>query len=120
MMKKLLFSFSTVALASAFAASSYSVTLFDEGVLDGKSLAPGQYKMQVNDESVVLKHNKDVTEVPAKTELTDKKFSTTSVLYNDQHQVTGIEIGGTNKKIVFGHASAQKGGHSPSVDSVIK
>ena len=120
MIKNLLFSFTTVALASAFAASSYSVTLFDESILDGKSLKPGQYKMQVNDDSVVLKHNKDVTEVPAKTERADKKFSTTSVLYNDQHQVTGILIGGTNKRIVFGNTQAHKGGHSSPVKSVIK
>ena len=120
MTKKLLFSFGTVAVASAFAASSYSVTLFDESVLDGKSLTPGQYKMQVNDDGIVLKHNKDVTKVPAKTEFADKKFSSTSVLYNDQHQMTGIQIGGTNKKIVFGNASAQKRGRSSSVNSVIK
>jgi hypothetical protein len=118
MMKKLLFSFTTVALASAFAASSYSVTLFDESTLDGKSLKPGEYKMQVNDGSVVLKHNKEVTEAPAKTELADKKFSTTSVLYNDRHEVTGILIGGTNKKIVFGNTQAQKSGHATQVKSV--
>jgi hypothetical protein len=120
MMKKLLFSFGTVALVSAFAASSYSVTLFEESTLDGKSLKPGQYKVQVNDASVVLKHNKEITEVPATTELANKKFSITSVLYNDQHEVTGIQLGGTNKKIVFGSAAAQKGGHSSAVKSVIK
>lgn len=118
MIKKLLFSLTTVALASAFAASSYSVTLFDEGTLDGKSLKPGQYKLQVNDENVVLKHGKEVIEAPAKTELADKKFSTTSVLYNDQHQMQGICIGGTNKKIVFGNQQAHKGGRPSPVKSV--
>lgn len=120
MMKKLLFSFTTVAMASAFAASSYSVTLFDESTVNGKMLKPGQYKMQVNDNNVVLKHNKDVTEAPARTELAEKKFSTTKVLYNDQHEVTGILIGGTNKRIIFENVEARKGGHPAPVKSVIK
>ncbi len=110
MVKNLLFTFSTVALASAFAASSYTVTLFDESVIDGKALKPGQYKLEVTDNGVVLKHNKDVTEVSGKTQVGSRKYGTTAVRYNDKHEVEEIYLGGTNKKIVFGGAQTTANG----------
>jgi hypothetical protein len=101
MLKKLFVSFSTVAVMVASAAT-YNVTLFQNATLDGKSLSAGEYKIQINDNNVVLKHDKDVTEVAARTETADKKFAQTVVRFNAKSEVTEICIGGTNKKIVFG------------------
>ena len=119
MTKKLLFSFGTVAVASAFAASSYSVTLFDESVLDGKSLTPGQYKMQVNDDGVVRGMSKDVTKGACENRISRGQEISTSVL-NDQHQMTDSIGRGTNKENRFRNTSTQKGRRSSSVNSVIK
>jgi hypothetical protein len=101
MLKKLIVSFSTVAVMVASAAS-YNVTLFQNATLDGKNLRAGDYKIELKDNNVVLKHDKDVTEVAARTETADKKFSQTVVRFNSKDEVTEICIGGTNKKIVFG------------------
>jgi hypothetical protein len=110
MMKKLLLCLPTVALVSAFAASSYRVTLFDESTVAGKTLKPGDYKLEVNDGGIVLKRDKDVTEAAAKTETADKKYKATTIRYDDKHQIREICIGGTNKKLVLtGDQSQAKG-----------
>lgn len=100
MLKKLIVSFSTVAVMVASAAT-YNVTLFQNATLDGKSLHAGDYRLEIKDNNVVFKHNKDVTEVAARTETTDRKFAQTIVRFNSKDEVTEICIGGTNKKIVF-------------------
>jgi len=105
-MKRLSACFLTLGLASAFAASSSHVTLFSHSSADGKSLQPGEYKVEVKEASVVLKHHKYVVELPGKVETTEKKFRTSTVRYNDQNQIQEIWLGGTNKKIVFAGTSA--------------
>jgi hypothetical protein len=106
MMKRLLFSFSTVAVGVAFAVSSYHLTLFDQSSLAGKSLKAGDYKLELNGNSVALKQGKATAEAPARIETAGKKFSSTMVRYNDQREIQEICIGGTNKKVVIGGASA--------------
>ena len=101
MLKKFLFCFSTLALATTFAASTYKVTLFGVSTFNGKTLSPGDYKMRLIDGGVVLKNGKDLTEAPAKTEMSDTKYSSTRVRYNDKHEVEEICIGGTKTKVVF-------------------
>jgi len=100
MLKKLLVVFSTVAVMAASAAT-YKVTLFQNATVDGKNLKAGEYKVDIKDSNVVLKRDRDVTEVAARTETADKKFSQTVVRFNAKNEVTEICIGGTNKKIVF-------------------
>jgi len=102
MLKKLIVAFSTVAVMVASAATTYNVTLFQNATLDGKNLRAGDYKIEIRDNNVVLKHDKDVTEVAARTETADRKFAQTVVRYNSKDEVTEICIGGTNKKLVFG------------------
>ena len=94
MFKKLILSFTTVALAVASAAT-YNVTLYQDSKLNGKTLKPGEYRLEVKDNAVILKSNKDTTEAAARTETNAKKFSGTSVLYNDKDEVTcGIHVRG--------------------------
>lgn len=100
MLKKLIVVFCTVAVMAASAAT-YKVTLFQNATVDGKSLKAGDYKVEVRDNNVVLKHDKDVTEVAARTETADKKFPQTLVRFNAKSEVTEICIGGTTTKIVF-------------------
>ena len=111
MLNRMLFGFLTIAVASAFAASSYTLTLFDESVLNGKTLEPGLYKLQLNDNHFVLKHKKDATDVPGKIETVSRKYPNTAVRYNDKHELQEIYLGGTTKKIVIqGETGTPAGG----------
>jgi hypothetical protein len=108
MLKKLILSFTTVALMVASAAT-YNVTLFQDSKVNGKSLKPGEYRLEVKDNAVVLKNKKDVTEAAARTETSAKKFSDTSVLYNNKDEVTEIRLGGTTTKIILTPDTAKGG-----------
>ncbi len=108
MLKKLILSFTTVALMVASAAT-YNVTLFQDSKVNGKSLKPGDYRLEVKDNAVVLKNKKDVTEAAARTETSAKKFSDTSVLYNNKDEVTEIRLGGTTTKIILTPDTAKGG-----------
>jgi hypothetical protein len=100
MLNKLIVSFSTVAVMVASAAT-YNVTLFQDATLAGKGLHAGDYRIEIKGNNVALKHNRDVTEVAARTETADKNFAQTVVRFNSKDEVTEICIGGTNKRLVF-------------------
>jgi hypothetical protein len=110
MFKKLILSFTTVALAVASAAT-YNVTLYQDSKLNGKTLKPGEYRLEVKDNAVILKSNKDTTEAAARTETNAKKFSGTSVLYNDKDEVTEIRLGGTTTKVILTTDNNARGGN---------
>ena len=54
MFKNLILSFTTVALVVASAAT-YNVTLYQDSKLNGKTLKPGEYRLEVKDNAVILK-----------------------------------------------------------------
>jgi hypothetical protein len=107
MVKKLMLSLPTLALASAFAASSYHVKFFDESSVAGKTIKPGDYKLELTESGITLKHDKDVTAAPARVETAPKKFNNTTVRVNEKHEVQEIHLGGTNKKIVLTQEQSQ-------------
>jgi hypothetical protein len=103
-MKKLLFSFATIALAAASAASSYKITLFQPSIVNGTELKPGEYKVEVTDNKAVIKRGKTSIEAPVRTETADTKFSSTSVRYKNgdgKYRLEEIHLGGTNTKLIF-------------------
>lgn len=103
-MKKILFGFSTLALAIASAAGTYKVTLFQPSMINGTEVKPGDYKIELKENKAVLKGGKNTVEADVKVENTNEKFSTTSVRYNNidgKMKVQEIRLGGTNSKIVF-------------------
>ncbi len=110
MFTKLILSFMTVALVVASAAT-YKVTLYQDSKLNGKTLKPGEYRLEVKDNAVILKNNKDTTEAAARTETNAKKFSGTSVLYNDKDEVTEIRLGGTTTKVILSTDNNTRGGN---------
>jgi hypothetical protein len=102
-MKKILFGFTTLALAIASAAS-YRVTLFQPSMIAGTELKPGDYKIEVKDNKAVVKGRKNVVEADVKMETSNEKFNSTSVRYTNtdgKMKVQEIRLGGTNSKIVF-------------------
>jgi hypothetical protein len=103
-MKKLIFGFTTIALAIASAAASYKVTLFQPSIIAGTELKPGQYKIEVDDNKAVVKSGKTVVEADVKVETADEKYPATSVRYanaDGKFKVQEIHLGGTNTKLVF-------------------
>ncbi len=103
MFKKLMMAFAVLALAVA-SAETYRVTLFQPSVVKGTELKPGEYKINVADQKVVIANGKDTVEVPVKVETTDQKFSSTTVRYaqdGGKYTIAEIRIGGTRTKLLF-------------------
>lgn len=101
-MKRMLLVFLTLALAVA-SAKTWQVTLFEHSIIGGAELKPGDYKMEVKDNKVILKNRGQSAEAPVKVENTDVKFPGTSVRYNNgdgKYRITEIRIGGTTTKLV--------------------
>ncbi len=100
MVHKILIAFSTLALAIASAAPSYSIKLFDPATLNGTQLKPGEYRLEVKDNKAVLKLGKQVVEAPVTVENTPSKIGTTSVK-SVNGQIQEIRLGGTTTKLIF-------------------
>lgn len=102
-MKKLFVLFAaTVALAVA--AQTHRVTLFQESMINGATLKPGDYKMTLNANKVVIEKGKDRVEAQVSVETADTKFGATSVRYQNgdgKYRVQEIRLGGTKTKLVF-------------------
>jgi len=104
MLKQILILFAIAALSVASAAT-YSVTLIEPVVVNGKSLKTGDYQLDVKEKSVVfLKGKKEVAEVPAKIESTNTKYDRSQVLYNEdkgKFSIKQIELGGTTTRVTL-------------------
>jgi hypothetical protein len=98
--KKLLFAFSSVALALASAAASFTVQIYSPTKLNGADLKPGEYKLELKNDMAVFKQGKQTMEAPVKVETESEKYGATSVKYANG-VIAEIRLGGTNKKLVF-------------------
>lgn len=111
-MNKLMITFITLALAvaSAAAGSSYRVTLYQAAQVNGTSLKPGDYKVEVTDGTVTFKQGKVTAEAKASLqEAPTKVLSTTVDVDGDTNQVKEIRLAGTNKVIVLEKSGAAQG-----------
>lgn len=100
---KLLIALSVFGLAVA-SAKSYSVTLSEPALLGTTQLAPGDYKVEVNDQKAVITSGKIRTECPVKVESADNKYNSTAVRFSNgdgKMHIQEIHIGGTKTKLVF-------------------
>ncbi len=103
MYKKLVAGFALIsALAIASAANSYRVDLYQATVVNGTTFKPGECKVEVKDNHVVLKQGKTSAEASVKVESAKDKFPSTSVGYADGNHIQEIRLGGTTTKLVFG------------------
>ncbi|MCC7234054.1 MAG: hypothetical protein IT163_02045 [Bryobacterales bacterium] len=103
-MKKLLVFLTAAAMSIAAAAESYKVTLFQESVISGTTLKPGDYKVMVDGNTATIAAGKHKVEAPVTVENADSKFSATSVRYqtaDGKYRVKEIRLGGTSTKLVF-------------------
>ena len=103
-MKKLMVFLTAAAMSIAAAAESYKVTLFQESIVNGSTLKPGDYKVVVAGDKATITLGKNKVEAPVKVETADSKFSATSVRYQNgdgKYRVKEIRLGGTTTKLVF-------------------
>lgn len=99
-MKKLLFAFSGIALVIASAAGNFTVQIYSPAKLNGAELKPGEYKVELKNDTAVFWQGKKSMEAPVKVETGSARYGTTSVKF-DNGAIQEIRVGGTNKKLVF-------------------
>ena len=111
MVKKLFVVFAILVLAAmAFAGTipvakaSFRITLMQPSVVNGTSLKPGDYKLNVGAGKITLVQGKVSVEAPAKIETVESKFDSTAIRYKEEggkQSVAEIRLGGSKTKIVL-------------------
>jgi hypothetical protein len=110
MLNKYVLGFLTVGvMAASAAAGTYKVQIFQDSVIDGKQVKAGNYKIEMENNTAVLKQGKQAVELPARAETAPNKFSTTEIRYTNSNNLQEICIGGTATRIVF--SGANSGSH---------
>jgi hypothetical protein len=103
MIKRLAVVFAIVALGVA-AAETYEVTLFQPTVVQGKELKPGQYKLDLKNNVLLIADGKNSVETTVKVETSNQKFSTTTIRYataDGKFTIQEIRLGGTRTRLVI-------------------
>ena len=103
-MKTILLLFATMCLAVATAAENHKLNLFYPSLVGETELQPGNCRLTVNDNQVVIKQGRKKVEASVKVETVDEKFKSTTVRYNNgdgKYRISEIRLGGTNTKLVF-------------------
>ena len=95
----------TLALGvAAFAGTTHKVTFFQASWMDGKELAPGDYKITIENDKATLSNGSVKVQAPVQVESADQKFASTSVRYQNgdgKYRVREIRVGGTKTRLVF-------------------
>jgi hypothetical protein len=102
----------TVAAALANAAT-FKLDLADKSVVNGQELAPGEYKVSYNDQSVTLSKGKQSITAPAHVESAEAKSRTTVLRYDQDHDkmvLKEIRVGGSNTRLVLDQTQGQAAG----------
>jgi flagellar hook assembly protein FlgD len=93
-------------------AATYHVTLLKPTVVAGQELKPGDYKVEVNNNTAVISHGKRSVETKVKTESADKKYDSTVIRYEldgAKYKLLEIGIGGSKTKLVLNEGGAAAG-----------
>jgi hypothetical protein len=103
-MKKALL-FTCLLAGMAFASTKwFTVTLFEPATIGGTELKAGDYKFELQDQKILIKHGRETTEAMVKVETGDGKYPSTTVRYanaDGKNKVEEIRLGGTNMKLVL-------------------
>jgi hypothetical protein len=103
-MKKALL-FTCLLAGMAFASTKwFTVTLFEPATIGGTELKAGDYRFEVQDQKILIKHGRDTTEAAVKVETGEGKYSSTAVTYanaDGKNKIQEIRVGGTNMKLVL-------------------
>lgn len=111
-MKKLLLSVIAVAAVAMAAGKSYNVKLYSTAMVGTTELKPGEYKIEVNDQTAVIKSGKKVLkETAVKVENVDEKYPSTTVRLGtgEKPQIQEIRLAGAKTKLVFAGSGSASG-----------
>lgn len=103
-MKKALAAIFAVGISVAYAASSYHVTLYKPTTVNGTQLKPGDCKLELQGDKLIIKQGKTSVESNVTVQNGNHKFDATTVGYNGEssnNQVQEIRLGGTTTKLLF-------------------
>ncbi|HLY17554.1 MAG TPA: hypothetical protein VKR61_10025 [Bryobacteraceae bacterium] len=103
-MKRTLLFVCLVAGMAFASAKTYTVTLFEPATVGGTELKAGDYKFELQDQKIVIKHGKETTEAAVKVETGEGKYASTTVRFGNadgKNKVEEIRVGGTNMKLVL-------------------
>jgi hypothetical protein len=90
-----------MALASP---KSYNITFFQPSIVGGTELKAGDYRFEVKDQKLVIKHGHETTEANVKVETANSKYPSTTIRYDNadgKYRVQEIHVGGTNMKLLL-------------------
>ena len=103
MIRRILFTFTLLAVTALAGTKSYSIKLFQPSMIGGTELKPGEYRLEVTNEKLVIRSGKQVGQAPVKVENADNKYATTTVRYsngNGNYHIQEIHLGGTNLRLI--------------------
>ena len=103
-MKKVLAVMFVIGISAAYAASSYHVTLYKATTINRTQLKPGDVKLELQGDKVVIKQGKTSVESSVTVENGARKFDASSVGYvgdSSNNQIQEIRLGGTTTKLLF-------------------
>lgn len=86
------------------AGQSFRVTLFQPSIVGEKELKPGDYKIELQENKMVIRNGKESIEAPVKVETSETKFGSTSIRYRNgegKYRLQEIRIGGTKTILVL-------------------
>ena len=111
MNKKLVLSLVAFAGMSMAAGKSYDLKLYAPAMVGNTELKAGEYKLEVNDQTAVIKGFNVKKEAAIQKEAADSKYSTTTVRLSggEKPQIQEIRLGGTTTKIVFNESAGKAG-----------
>jgi hypothetical protein len=109
---KFAFVFGTFALGLVFAAS-HQMVISSPTWVNGKELKPGDYKLQMQANSVTIQGHETSIQVPAEIQTSAAKHPYTtfrSETVNGKQQLEEVDLGGTKTTILFKSGSSGAGG----------
>jgi hypothetical protein len=110
MKNTLLASFLVLAGTALAASNTFKINIFQDSVVDGKTLKAGDYKIMLENGNAVIKQGNQTLEVPAHEETESNKIASTELIYKDTTTLEEIRVGGTHTRIVFEKASPMRAG----------
>lgn len=108
MTRNLIALFVLFAVAVAWAAAGYNVTLSKPAVVGGAEIKAGNYKLELNGDKAVLKNGKTTIEADVTVEAAPNKFDSTSACClgeDGKYRLQEIRVGGTTTKVTFKESS---------------
>ncbi|MGH9608957.1 MAG: hypothetical protein ACRD34_04705 [Bryobacteraceae bacterium] len=97
---------------------TYHLTVAQNSVVEGQPLKAGSYKLEMNNNTAVIRNGRHTVKVPAHVKTVPTKFSNTEVEYMGKN-MQRINFGGTHTSIIFkGSANAGSSGSAGSSSSL--